>query len=327
MFTNFDPALLNDPQFKEDSVREVLIVPMLARLGYHSSGTNRVIRSKILVHPFFHVGTRKHPVKTIPDYTLLHEEKPILVLDAKSPTESVLTKENVQQAYSYAIHPEIRCQHFALCNGKALAVFSVDDPAPLLVVPFEDFESKWETIEKHLAPRFLLQPKLRKFAPDLGLRFSRMGFAPDAEIIMLGIRLGLFGRVSDELITVTACCDFASEDHCVSFDFSPVLLTPLLAGLPAPLAKVFREALARSPFRAHGDLVIEVDLKTHIGPETQGLSEKFVPLIITEVLGSRFNREPVPNEPTDVPPHIFRLSRVFKIRYLGEGAQVSEEEN
>lgn len=143
MFTNFDPALLSDPQFKEDSVREVLIAPMLARLGYHSSGTTRVIRSKTLIHPFIYAGTRKHPVTIIPDYTLLHAEKPILVLDAKSPTESVLSKENVQQAYSYAIHPEIRCQHFALCNGKALAIFNVEQADPLLVVPFEDFESKW----------------------------------------------------------------------------------------------------------------------------------------------------------------------------------------
>jgi hypothetical protein len=275
-----------------------------------------VIRSKTLVHPFIHVGTRKHPVTTIPDYTLLHDGKPILVLDAKSPTEDILAKENVQQAYSYAIHPEIRCQHFALCNGKALAIFSVDNPVSLLVVPFEDFESKWESIEKHIGPAFLLEPALRRFDPDLGLKFSRMGLAPGCEIIMIGMRLGLFARVNDELITATTSCDFAGKKHIVSFDFSPELLEPLLAGLPAPLPEVFQEALGQSPFQAHGDLVIEVDLKTHIGPETQGLSEEFVPLVITEVLGSRFNPDPVDNEPTDIPPHIFRLSKAFKIRRL-----------
>jgi hypothetical protein len=51
MFSDFDHSLLNIPEFKEDSVREVIIVPILSRLGYTSSGTDRVIRSKTLVHP------------------------------------------------------------------------------------------------------------------------------------------------------------------------------------------------------------------------------------------------------------------------------------
>ena len=33
MFGNFDPTLLDDPQFKEDAVREVLIAPMLTKLS------------------------------------------------------------------------------------------------------------------------------------------------------------------------------------------------------------------------------------------------------------------------------------------------------
>lgn len=317
MFTNFDPALLSDPQFKEDSVREVLIAPILTRLGYHPSGPTRVIRSKSLVHPFIYAGTRKHPVTIIPDYTLLHEEKIILVLDAKSPTESVLSNENVQQAYSYAMHPEVRCQHFALCNGKVLAVFSVEKPDPLLVIPFEEFESKWDTIEKHLAPRFLLEPALRKFAPDLGFKFSRMGLAANFEIVMLGVRLGLFARVSDQLITVSTNCDFGGETHFVSYDFSPEFLAPILAGLPVPLAEAFREALSHSPFLAHGDLVIEVDLNAHLGFETQGQSEAFIPLIVTAVLDSRFNPDWVSNEPTDIPVHVFRLRNAYQIRRHG----------
>jgi hypothetical protein len=63
MFGSFDPALLDDPEFKEDSVREVIIVPMLTRLGYQPSGRTRVVRSKPLVQPFIYVGTSKHPVK------------------------------------------------------------------------------------------------------------------------------------------------------------------------------------------------------------------------------------------------------------------------
>ena len=59
MFTDFDPALLDDPEFKEDSVREVIIGPILHRLGYTPSGPNRVIRSKSLTHPLSTVGQEK----------------------------------------------------------------------------------------------------------------------------------------------------------------------------------------------------------------------------------------------------------------------------
>ena len=142
MFSNFDPALLDDPEFKEDSVREVIIAPMLARLGYHPSGIARVIRSRALTHPFIYVGTRKQPVTMVPDYTLLYQDEPILILDAKHHSENILSMASVQQAYSYAMHHEINCQHFALCNGKAFAVFNVDHNKPLLSVAFADFESK-----------------------------------------------------------------------------------------------------------------------------------------------------------------------------------------
>jgi len=142
VFSKFDPSLLNNPEFKEDSVREVIITPILSRLGYTPSGSIRVVRSKTLVHPFIYVGTRKLPVSLVPDYTLLSGDKALCVLDAKSPHEDILSRQHVQQTYSYAIHPEIKCINFALCNGKHLAVFSVDDPKPLLVLAFHELEAR-----------------------------------------------------------------------------------------------------------------------------------------------------------------------------------------
>jgi hypothetical protein len=218
MFGNFDPALLDDPQFKEDSVREVIIAPMLARLGYFPSGIAQVIRSRELINPFIYAGRRKHPVKMIPDYTLLFQDRPILILDDKRPSENIISIASVQQAYSYAIHPEIKCHHFALCNGKELVVFDVDHSKPLLLVSFVDFESKWLEIESYIGPNFLRKPALRKFAPDLGLAFKRVGLAPDATITMLGTRFQHFARVNDKLISAssnpswTAGRDFAIEN-------------------------------------------------------------------------------------------------------------------
>lgn len=313
MFPNFDQQLFTDPNFKEDAVREVLIAPMLARLGYHPVGEHTVIRSKTLVQPFIYVGTRRHPVTIIPDYTLLSEGKPVLILDAKSPVESVTSIANVQQAYSYAIHPEVRCQHFALCNGRQLALYSVNSPDPVLLLPFGEYLSRWSEIERHMTPKYLLQPELRKLKPDFGFRISQMGTTKESDLFMFETRLGMFGRVNEDLYTASVNMTFGDDEHCVSYDFTPNLLAPMVAGLPAELRSQFLGALARAPFQACADLVVEVDLRARLGDPIKVEHETFVPLIVQEVLASRFNPTPIASEATDIPPHVFRLRKAFQI--------------
>lgn len=313
MFENFDKNLLSDPDFKEDSVREVIIVPILSRLGYHPSGENTVVRSKTLTQPFIYVGTSRHPVKIIPDYTLFSNDKPVMVLDAKSPTESVTSQANIQQAYSYAIHPEIQCEHFALCNGKILAVFSTRSLNPLLNIGFDEFESQWEEIEKHFLPKYLLNPELRNFAPDFGVAVSRLGMKPETELTMIQTRLGLISRVSDQLYSASVNTELAGVDHCVSFDFTPEKLPLVVAGLPEALRRQFSEALTRAPYQAGADLCIEIDARTHLGEVVTVEHETFIPLVVDEVLGSRFNPYP-PEGGNDVPSHVFRLRDAFNIQ-------------
>ena len=52
IYQDFDFQLLNDPDFKEDSVREALIKPLLNALGYSASSSNKIIRSKGLTDPY-----------------------------------------------------------------------------------------------------------------------------------------------------------------------------------------------------------------------------------------------------------------------------------
>lgn len=311
MFQGISAKTLDDPDFKEDSVRELIIAPMLSRLGFPPVGDTRVIRSKTLKHPFIRVGTRNHPVTVIPDYTLIHNEKPIFILDAKAPREDVLDSEHVQQAYSYAMHPEIACREFGLCNGKQLAVFDVFHREPLMRVAFDEFESRWADIEKHLSLKFLLEPARRRFAPDFGLALVRMGFQGTTSMVMLGIRLNLFVRVSDEMYTASANTNFGTVDHCASFDFPAAMLPEIVAGLPAPLGARFIDALKRAPFQAAAGLVIELDLAARLGEITMGHDEEFVPLIIEQVLESKFNPAPVSGDPNDIPDHVFQLRKAF----------------
>jgi hypothetical protein len=277
-----------------------------------------VIRSKSLTHPFIYVGTRKVPVTIIPDYTLMLGDAAGLVLDAKHPAEDILSRPNVQQAYSYAIHPEIKSAHFALCNGKALAVFNVDSNEPLLYLTFPEFESKWDEIERYISPKYLGYPTLREFAPDFGCALSRLGTPENSIITLLPAQLNLFARLDDNMMTATANTDFAEKPHCVSFDFDRKLLPEIIAGLPGPLANAFSDALSRAPFRAAAELAIEVDIDTKLGPEIKGKFESYRPLIIERVLASRFNASPLPTEATDIPEGVFRLRKAYSIKQSSE---------
>jgi hypothetical protein len=130
---------------------------------------------------------------------------------------------------------------------------------------------------------------------------------------MGGYREASRPEVSQETYTATVNTEFAGEDHCVSFDFTPEKLPLMIAGLPVELAELFLEALSRAPFMACTDLVVEVDLRAHLGRPIEIEHETFVPLVIDEVLESRFNPELPTSDPADIPPHIFRLSKTFEL--------------
>lgn len=313
MVFTFNPKRFDDPEFKEDGVREAIIAPMLAKLGYSSDGENRVVYSRTLKHPFIRVGTSNHPVRIVPDYTLLHNERPIFVLDAKAPSEDILSEEHVQQAYSYAIHPEIDCREFGLCNGRRLVMFGVNSASPILDVSFSEFSSRWNEIEKYMAPMFLTRPELRRFSPDLGFKLSRMGFSRGSKITFFPIRLNLFALVREGLYTATSNYEFAGKLHCASFDFTAPILDLIVNGLPEPLRGQFVGALKCAPFMAVAGLAIEFDATVEVGELTQGQEEAFVPLIITEVIESRFNPSDPGEDPNVYPAGVFQFRKAFKI--------------
>jgi hypothetical protein len=99
-FQNFDFSLLKNPDFKEDSVREVMILPLIKELGY----TNyQIVRSKSLHHPFLTTGSKKRPVNIVPDYLFKIENNYAWVLDAKAPSENIHYGQNVEQIWYFMI--------------------------------------------------------------------------------------------------------------------------------------------------------------------------------------------------------------------------------
>lgn len=146
-------GVVEDRGFKEDAVREVIILPILSALGYGVSGPNRLVRSRTLVHPILKVGSKKRKVTYIPDYVLEKSGAPFCVLDAKAPTEAILTGEHVEQVYSYAIHPEIRAPFYAVCNGREFVLFRVDNDRPELTFSLSELERYWPLLQSYLSVR------------------------------------------------------------------------------------------------------------------------------------------------------------------------------
>lgn len=152
LFENFDlEGIVNNPDFKEDSVREVIILPILKELGYtHES----IVRSKTLFHPFLKIGSNKKvPVKLIPDYILKVSENYAWVLDAKSPVKNINDSELIEQVYCYATHPEIRSTYFALCNGIEFSTYRREQSnEPILFFRVSEIDLYWDKLKQILSP-------------------------------------------------------------------------------------------------------------------------------------------------------------------------------
>ncbi|TXH71509.1 MAG: hypothetical protein E6Q83_01585 [Thiothrix sp.] len=126
LFENFDYSVFDDPDYKEDAVREDIITPLLRQLGYQNVEPYKIIRTKQLKHPFVYIGSTSNKITITPDYQLSLDRKIKCVIEVKSPQVKISDKQALQQAYNYAIHPEIRAKYYAICNGRYLEIFDVD---------------------------------------------------------------------------------------------------------------------------------------------------------------------------------------------------------
>lgn len=152
LFADFNFEILGRSDFKEDSVREDLIAPLVAALGYKSSGKNVVKRSAQLTHPFVKVGTRNRPILNFPDYSFTVDGKTSWILDAKAPSEKIVSGVHRDQAYFYAIHPDVRVNLYGLCNGRELAIFHISEEKPVLYIHLSEINKHWDSVRDLLSP-------------------------------------------------------------------------------------------------------------------------------------------------------------------------------
>lgn len=155
-------------EFNESDVREEIIAPLLRSLGYRSGTENNIIREQSLRYPRSFLG-RKNPAKDpelrgIADYILELRQLLRWVIEAKAPSVDIAADE-IEQAWSYANHPEVRAVYFAICNGRTLQVFHTQhgpDAGPIVSLPYERLETDFATLVDLLSPAALKRDFLQR---------------------------------------------------------------------------------------------------------------------------------------------------------------------
>jgi len=155
------PSAYQDLPFdrmKEADVRAEILDPLLRRLGYSLNGPAIILREHALKYPFLYLG-RKKPGKDLrlqgnADYTLEVTNHARWTLEAKAPNQA-LDEEVIQQAWSYAIHPEVQSSYFAVSNGRVFKLYSTSaawGSPPILTCRYEELNTRYEEIEAFLGP-------------------------------------------------------------------------------------------------------------------------------------------------------------------------------
>lgn len=227
---NFDN--LENPEFQEDSVREEIIIPIIRGLGYSADKPNQIIRSRKLIHPFVSIGSKRKSIYIIPDYLFEVNGKAAWILDAKSPNEEIIKSKHVEQAYSYAIHSEVRVNFFALCNGKEFVLYDIQKSEPLLHFPLISIPRFWDPLKSLLAPNKVFTVDYNKLAKDLGLHLKRLGFEGFKNLIFPDIPITEITQLDPDQFSISGGLIVDEETYAVTFDFDENVFKQLKGIIP-----------------------------------------------------------------------------------------------
>ena len=167
-FPPIDFSVLN-----ESDVREEIIAPLLRNLGYRSGTSNNIIREQSLRYPRAYIGRKnqnKDPLlRGKADYICQVGSRLRWIIEAKDPN-APLTVDEIEQAFSYAFHPEVRAVYFVLCNGKQLAVYattSTPESKAIFTLSYEYFSTSFDKLQNILSPA-ALERDFPAVTPDYG---------------------------------------------------------------------------------------------------------------------------------------------------------------
>ena len=158
----------------ETDVRETIVRPLIERLGYRHGTDANIITEKTLRYEKAFLG-RKNPKKDPPlvgraDYICEVVSFGRWVVEVKAPAESV-SQDAVEQAHTYASHPEIAATFFLVTNGRTFQLYETSKLLePALAWEYEDEDDNWLRLFNLLSPEaFRKRARLTLVDPGMPL--------------------------------------------------------------------------------------------------------------------------------------------------------------
>jgi len=249
---DIDFSVLDDPNFKEDSVREEILCPALHYIGYRPDREPKIVRSKVLAHPYVMLGSSSRKISIIPDYILYNNGKPRIVIDAKAPGEDIFKGDNVFQAYSYAIHPEVRTMAYGLCNGRHLNLFHLSSTDPVRSYKLDTMtDLDWEDMRQVMSEREIQRIESFDMLLDFGVCFTMLGFPADTPQMFFNLPVGMIGKISDELYALNIKGDFMHDRVVLlTADVGAGHMRQLMEEMPDECRKACLDGISTQPFSA-----------------------------------------------------------------------------
>lgn len=283
----FNYNVLSDPEFKEDAVREEIVMPLLKALGYHYEGRFKIVRGRPLKVPYYMVGSRKYDVSIFPDYILEFEERCACIVEVKAPTESLYDVKHIGQAYSYAAHREIQADYYALCNGREFHLYSTRKEKPLIIFRMESIRNHFSVLNSVIGAEHISMTSEEKYRKDLGIHLKMLfGGDKETKYVFMDIPIYEIACVNKGLYTVSADPVLDNEIYCGSFDFGEDILKSFDQILPEEAMDILLQPFEGRPTVLNfTDKIIDAGIECILGDTIyENKHEHYMPLNITRVL-------------------------------------------
>lgn len=134
----------------ESDVEQFFVIRLLTSIGYKDSS---IKTKKSLGELAVGKGSKKENYK--PDYVLINEKKPKIVLDAKSPEEKIEDWTYQVSGYALGLNKKFKgenpVRYTILTNGFHFNIYNWDEEEPVLTLKFEDFvkdNKKFDELKK-----------------------------------------------------------------------------------------------------------------------------------------------------------------------------------
>jgi hypothetical protein len=170
----------------ETDVREIIVRPLIERLGYRHGTDANIITEKTLRYERAFLG-RKNPKADPPlvgraDYICEVVSYGRWVVEVKAPAETI-SQDVVEQAHTYASHPEIAAHFFLVTNGRNFQLYETSKLSkPAFVWDYEDGDDNLLRLFNVLSPAaFRKRAKLTLVDPGMPL-----GVGLDSRLRIIG---------------------------------------------------------------------------------------------------------------------------------------------